>query len=172
MVICQRQKMMQRLHEAWGKLVSTRINKGQLEFFLLSHSMTQKSRRTRKCLLSTLLSESKWVSESHSVLSDSLQPHGLYRLWYSPGQNTGVGSLSLFQGIFPTQGPNPDLPHCRRILYQLNHKGNPRILKWVAYPFSSRSSQTRNWTRVSCIAGRFFLPTELWGKSLLCTRFC
>ena len=109
----------------------------------------------------------KWKeSESHSVVSDSLQAHGLYRLWYSPGQNTGVGSLSLFQGIFPTQGPNPDLPHCRRILYQLNHQGNPRRLKWVAYPFSSGSSQTRNWTRVSCIAGRFFLPTELSRKSL------
>ena len=39
----------------------------------------------------------------------------------SPGQNTGVGSLSLLQGIFPTQGSNPGLPHCRRILYQLSH---------------------------------------------------
>ena len=44
---------------------------------------------------------------------------------HSAGQNTGVGSLSLFQGIFPTQGSNPGLPHCRRILYQLSHKGSP-----------------------------------------------
>ena len=73
-----------------------------------------------------------------------------------PGQNTGVGSLSLLQGIFPTQGSNPGLPHCRWILYQLSHKGSPRILGWVAYPFSSRSSQPRNRTRVSCIAGEFF----------------
>ena len=43
-----------------------------------------------------------------------------------------------------------------QILYQLSHKGSPRILEWVAYPFSSRSSQTRNQTRVSCIAGGFF----------------
>ena len=50
-------------------------------------------------------------------------------------QNTGVGSLSLLQGIFPTQGSNPGFPHCRRILYQLSHKGSPRILEWVAYPF-------------------------------------
>ena len=71
----------------------------------------------------------------------------------SPGQNTGVGSLSLLQGIFPTQGSNPGLPHCRWILYQLSHKGSPRILEWVAYPFSSGSSQPRNQTRVSCIAG-------------------
>ena len=51
---------------------------------------------------------------------------------------------------------NPDLPHCRRILYQLTLKGSPRILEWVAYRFSSRSSQPRNQTGVSCIAGRFF----------------
>ena len=49
-------------------------------------------------------------SESHSAVSDSLQPHGLYRPWNSPGQNTGVGSLFLLQGIFPTQGSNPGLP--------------------------------------------------------------
>ena len=96
----------------------------------------------------------KW-RESHSVVSDSLR-HGLYSPWNSPGQNTGVGSLSLLQGIFPTQGLNPGIPHCRQILYQLSHEGSPRILEWVAYPFSSRSSWPRNWTRASCIAGRFF----------------
>ena len=81
---------------------------------------------------------------------------GLYSPWNSPGQNTGVGSLSLLQGIFPTQGLNPGLPHCTQILYQLSHKGSPRILQWVAYPFSSQSSQPRNRTWVSCIAGGFF----------------
>ena len=95
-------------------------------------------------------------SESHSVVSNSLQPHGLYNPWNFPGQNTGVGSLSLLQGIFPTQGSNPDLLHCRWILYKLSHKGSPRILEWVAYPFSSGSSWPRNWTGVSCIAGGFF----------------
>ena len=44
------------------------------------------------------------------------------------------------QGIFPTQGSNPGLPHYRWILYQLSHKGSLRILEWVAYPFSSGSS--------------------------------
>ena len=83
-------------------------------------------------------------SESHSVLSDSLQPHGLQSPWNSPGQNTGVGSLSLLQGIFPTQGSNPGLLHSRKILYQLNHQGNPRILEWVAFPFSRGSSRPRN----------------------------
>ena len=67
-----------------------------------------------------------------------------------------VGSLSLLRGIFPTQGSNPGLPHCRRILYQLSHKASPRILEWVAYPCSSGSSQPRNRTRVSCIVGRLF----------------
>ena len=76
--------------------------------------------------------------------------------WNSPGQNTRVGSLSLLQGIFPTQGWNTSLPHCRWILYQLNHKGSPRILEWVACPFSSGSSGPRNRTGVFCIAGGFF----------------
>ena len=95
-------------------------------------------------------------SESPSVVSDSLWPHGLYNLWNSPGQNIGVGCLSLLQGIFPTQGLNPGLPHYRQILYQLSHQGSPRILEWLAYPFSRGSSQSRNWTGVSCIAGGFF----------------
>ena len=96
------------------------------------------------------------LSESRSVMSNYLWPHWLYSPWNSPGQNTGVGNLSLLQGIFPTQRSNPGLPHCRQILYQLSHKGSPRILELVAYPFSSGSSWPRNWTRVSCIAGRFF----------------
>ena len=66
---------------------------------------------------------------------DSLQPHGLYSPWNSPGQNTGVGSLSLLQGLSPTQSLNLGLPHCRQLLYQLSHKGSPRKLEWVAYLF-------------------------------------
>ena len=60
------------------------------------------------------------------------------------------------KGIFPTQGSNSGLPHCRQMLYQLSHKGSPRILERVVYPFSSGSSQLKNATRVSCIAGGFF----------------
>ena len=81
----------------------------------------------------------------------------LYSLWNSPGQNTGVGSLSLFQGIFPTQRSNPGLLHCRWILYRVSHEGSPRILEWVAYPFSRGYSRPRNQTQVSCIAGGFFI---------------
>ena len=61
-------------------------------------------------------------SESHLVVSDSLQPHGLYSPWNSPGQNTEVDSFSFFQGIFATQGSNPGLPHCRQILYDMNQE--------------------------------------------------
>ena len=53
--------------------------------------------------------------------------------WNSPGQNTGVGSLSRLQGIFPTQGSNPGLPHYRRIIYQLSHKGSPICLHTSDY---------------------------------------
>ena len=89
--------------------------------------------------------ENIWVSDSHSVVSDSLWPHRLYGPWNSPGQNTGVGSCFLLQGIFPTQGLNPGLPHCRRILYQLNHQGSlgqeclilHRIFLFVSFCFMS-----------------------------------
>ena len=67
--------------------------------------------------------ESLWC-ESHSVVSDSLWPHGLNCPWNSPDQNTGLGSRSLLQGIFPTQGLNPGLTHFRWTLYQLSHQGS------------------------------------------------
>jgi len=72
-----------------------------------------------------------------------------------------MGSLSPLQGIFPTQGSNPGLLHYRQILYQLSHKGSPRILEWVSYPFSRESPQSRNQTRVSCIAGGFFTNLDI-----------
>ena len=80
-----------------------------------------------QCWPSTVIQHFKQIelgSESHSVVLNSLWPHGLYSPWNSPGQNTRVGSLSLLQGIFPTNGSNPGLQHYRWILYQLSHKGN------------------------------------------------
>ena len=75
-------------------------------------------------------------------------PPGVFQTQrYNPG---------LLQGLFPTQRSNPGLPHCRWIIYHLSHQGSPRILEWVAHPFSRGSSRPRNQTRVSCIAGRFF----------------
>ena len=73
-----------------------------------------------------------------------------------PGKNTGVGCHAFLQGIFPTQGLNLDLPHYRQILYHLSHQRSPRILEGVAYAFSRESSQPRNPTEVSWIAGGFF----------------
>ena len=100
------------------------------------------------------------------ITSDSFRPHGLYSPWNSPGQNTGVGSCYFLQGIFPTLGLNPGHLHCRHILYQLSHHGSPRILEWVVYPCSSRSSQSRNWTRSSALQADS-LPAELPRKPFL-----
>ena len=97
--------------------------------------------------------ERKWKALSHVRL---FATPWTIQSCTSPGQNTGVGSLSLLQGIFPTQGSNSGLLHCRQILHQPSHQGSPRVLEWVAYPFSSRSSWPRNQAGVSCIAGRFF----------------
>ena len=72
--------------------------------------------------------------------------HGIYSPWNTPSQNTGVGSCSILQRIFPTQGPNPGLPHCRQILYQLSHKGGPifslLLLNFVAYIFLYNNNKT------------------------------
>ena len=74
---------------------------------------------------SLISSSVKSKSESHSVVYNSLQSQGLYIPWNSPGQNNGVSSHSLLQGIFPTQGSNLGLRHCRWILYQLSPQGSP-----------------------------------------------
>ena len=66
-------------------------------------------------------------SGSRSVVSSSLRPHGPYSPWNSPGQDTGVGSHSLLQGIFPTQGSTRSLLHCRQILHQLSYQGSPGL---------------------------------------------
>ena len=69
----------------------------------------------------------KW---SRSVMSDSLRPHGLLCPWDFPGKNTGMGCYFLLQGIFPTQGLKPGLPHCRQTLYCLSHQ-EPGFNSWV-----------------------------------------
>ena len=129
----------------------------------------------------------QWVSESYSVVSDYLQPYGLYSPWNSPGQNIGMCSLSLLQGVFPTQGSNPGLSHIRRILYQLGYKRSPaakslqscltlcypidgsppgstipgilqaRILERIAMPSSRGSFQPRDQSQASHIIGRLFI---------------
>ena len=97
-----------------------------------------------------------FIDINSSIIYNCQDMEAIYSPSDSPGQNTGVSSLSLFQGIFPTQGSNSGLLHCGQTLYQLSHQGSPRILEWVAYPISIGSSQPRNRTRVSCVAGGFF----------------
>ena len=105
-------------------------------------------------------------SESCSVTSDSLQPHGLYRPWNSPGQNTGVGRLSLLQGIFPTQ-----VSHiASRFFTSWAPRKAQELLEWVAYTLSSRSSLPRNPTGISCIVGGFFTKWTM-REALMCLIF-
>ena len=96
-------------------------------------------------------------------MSHSLQPHGLCSPWNSPGQNTGVGCHALLQGIFPTQGLNTGLLHCRRILYQLSHKGSPRIPEWVA-PSPEEIPDTGMELGSPALQADS-LPAELWADS-------
>ena len=111
---------------------------------------------------------SEWVSGSRSAVSDSLRPHGLYSLWNSPGQNTGEGSHS--QGIFPTQGSNLGLLHCRCIASRFftswitreaqeywSGKAipSPADLPNPGMELGSRALQADSW------------PTELWGKAIV-----
>ena len=109
-----------------------------------------------KVSLSSFYREGKWgretnlskvkmpLSEWKVTQSDSLWPRGLYSWWNSPGQNTGVGSCSLLQAIFPTQELDPGLPHCRKILYQLSHQGSP--FSWVQFSHSVMSNSATPWT--------------------------
>ena len=119
------------------------------------NKQTKETKFSVQCLAQEVKSE----SESHSVGSDSLRPHGPYSPWNFPGQNTGVGSLSLLQEIFPIQGSNPGFLYSWWILCQLSHKGRPRILVCVAYPFSSGSFRPRNRTGSPTLQVNS-LPTE------------
>ena len=106
-------------------------------------------------------SECLWKVKSCSVVSDSLQPHGLQpaRLlcpWSSPGKNTGVGSLSLLQWIFPTQESNRGFLHYRRILYQLSYQGSTQGIRTDSWYFlvlindcSESPALVRNWYNTS-----------------------
>ena len=98
----------------------------------------------------------KWKWNSLSRVRLFVTPRTIQSMKFSrPKYWSRYPFPSLGDRTFPTQGSNPGLPHCR-ILYQLSHKGSPRILEWVAYPFSKGSSQPRNRTGVSCLVDGFF----------------
>ena len=144
-----------------------------------------------ECLF-LLLKSLVWVykCESNSVVSSSLQPRGLYNSWISPGENSGVGSRSLVQGIFPTQGSNPGLQHCSQIFLPTEPGGQPwesevhinmpegeRILPWSL--FNSYREKTAHsdsagyacvnrgclWWRWNAAAASLFLSFEVAGCS-------
>ena len=119
---------------------------GPLEYRFCFGSVTLCDKQTPPCVLQSLRILVEMIvqfkfekvnseSESRSVMSNSLHPLVLYSLWNSPGQNTGVGCLSLLQGIFPTQGSSPGVPHCRHILYQLSHREAQEY--WSGQPIPS-----------------------------------
>ena len=94
----------------------------------------------------------RWILYQLSYQGNSKSQIVLYSPWNSPGQNTGVHSLSLLQGIFPTQGLNPGLPQSRQNLYQQSYKGSLRILEWVAIPSPANLPNPGIRTGVSCFA--------------------
>ena len=97
---------------------------------------------------------SQWVYTIHSVVSDSLWPHGLNSPWNSPGQNTGVSSHSLLQGIFPPQGSNPGLLHCRQFLYQLSHQGSPNIQLEILLKFIGKFYLMSRFTLLALVSSK------------------
>ena len=116
---------------------------------------------TKTRILPSGVLESESESESHSVMSDSLQSHELYSPWNSPGQHTGVGSLSLLEGVFPTQVSNPGLPHCGWILYKLSHQGSPIIT--IPFPADLPDPVVKPGSPALQVDS---LPTELSGKPI------
>ena len=88
-----------------------------------------------------------------------------YSPWNSPGQNTGVGSLSFLQGIFPTQGLDPGLPHCRLILYQLSHQKSPQINTRPTSRGSDLGVKPASLTSPA-LAGGFFTTSTTWESPL------
>ena len=98
--------------------------------------------------------ERKWKQKSLSHVQLFATPWPIQSMEFSRPKYWS--DLSLLQGIVPSPGLNPGLPHCRWILCHLSHNGNPKIMEWVAYPFSSGYSWLRNQTGVSCLTGGFF----------------
>ena len=120
----------------WLRLrnVEKRKKKDFCPFLFLENSRPLSPLREPQTLSLPWEVRTSYQSVSCSVMPDSLQPHGLQPTrilcpWDFPGKDSGVGCHFLLQGIFPTQGLNPGLLHCREILYQLSYKGSPKELR-------------------------------------------
>ena len=121
-----------------GSYAKAKVNDGRRHFFIgskkcqhvLCEGLTEMKRVSGPERLTIILTEDTVLLMKVKVVQscpDTLQPHGLYSPWNSPGQNTEVGSLSLLQGIFPTWGSHTGLPHYRQTLYQLSHQRSPPL---------------------------------------------
>ena len=108
-------------------------------------ALDQESKVKWKPLSRVWLSATQWTVACQAPLSMEFSK-----------QEYWSGKLFPSPGIFPTQRSNSGLPHCGWILYLLNNQGSPRKLEWVAFLFCRGSYWPRDWTSVSCIAGRFF----------------
>ena len=117
----------------------------QLQLFLGSNCIARATLHCAYLLSGVWLFVTPWTIDVRLLC-----PWGFSRQEYSNGLPCPP------PGDLPTQGSNPGLPHCRQVLYCLSHQRSPRILEWVAYPFSRGSSQPRNRTGVSCVVGSFF----------------
>ena len=91
------------------------------------------------------------VAQSCPTLCDSMEPNRLLCPWDFPGKGTGVSCHFFLQGIFPTQGSNPCLPHCRQTLYRLSHQGNfshssvDCIMLYHKYTYKNETGQNIPW---------------------------
>ena len=125
-----------------------------LSFFISILSLGNHSSFTGRTTYWTVCCPLCCVTQSSLTLCDPVDgsPPDFSVHGDSPGRNTGVGCHGLLQEISPIQGSNPGLLHFKRILYYLSHQRSPRILQWVAYPFSRGSSGPCNQNGVYCFA--------------------
>ena len=101
-------------------------------------------------------------------MSNSLLPYGLYSPWNYTGQNTGEGSCSLLQGIFPTQGLKPGLLHCRQTLNQLSHQEDDavKVLHSICQQIWKTQQWPQDWKR------SVFIPIPKKGNAKECSNYC
>ena len=123
--------------------------------WLICNVLVSGMQQSKLCIYIYIKYGEKSENVSRSIMSNSLWPHRLWptRLlcpWNSPDKNSGVGSHALLQGIFPTQGLNPCLPHCRQILYCLSHQGSPIYMQTHSSSDSFLIEVIRKYWVVSC----------------------
>ena len=141
--------------------------KPKVKCFLGKRALTKRRLRFRHHLVLSS-SPHEWANESHSAVSNSLRPHGLYSPWNFPGQNTGVGSLSPSPRYLPNPGIEPRSPALQAGSLPAESQGKPKNIGGNCHFLFRGSFPPRDQTQVSCVScivGRF-LTTELPGKPM------